>query len=179
MSSRNNLSFRDIDQYMNHRYDSYSEYMFHHGEAKLIYLIRRKYLKLLGKFIENMYPGLKFDIYVQQRDPKERKVEWYGHTYMELRIFDMIQSPVYNPMNFEPSYRSPHCNEFIDGEKIYDLIDSFIPEINKHLLISFRPIISPHMEIHNMDFNQIPDYECWAKHWRYTRINNYEDPFVM
>jgi len=179
MSSCNNLRFRDIDQYMNHRYDSYSEYMFHHGEAKLNYLIRRKYLKLLGKFIENMYPGLKFDIYIQQRDPKERKVEWYGHTYMELVIFDVFQSPVYNPMNFEPSYRSPHCNEYIGGENIYDLIDSFIPEINKHLLISFRPVISPHMEIHNMDFNQIPDYECWVKHWRYRRINNYEDPFVM
>jgi hypothetical protein len=172
------MKFKDIDQYMNRTFNSYSEYQSNYEEAKLNYLIRRKYLNLLGKFIENMYPGLKFDIYIQQRDPKKREMTWYGYTYMELMIFDVIQSPVYCPTTFDPVYRSPHCDEYINGENIYDLIDSFIPEINKHLLISFRPIISPHMEIHNMDFNQIPDYECWVKHWRYTRINNHGDYFV-
>jgi hypothetical protein len=165
MSSCNNFSSRDIDPYMNRSYNSYSEYQSNYNEAKLNYLIRRKYLNLLGKFIENMYPGLKFDIYIQQRDPKVREATWYGYTYMELKIFDVITSPMYNPTTFTPVYRSPHCNETVNGEVIYELIEEFIPEINKHLLISFRPLIQPHLEIHNMNFYDIPDFECWGEYF--------------
>jgi hypothetical protein len=84
---------------------------------------------------------------------------------MELRIFDVINTPVYDPSTFTPAYSVPHCSESINGEIIYDLIDSFIPEINKHLLISFRPLIQPHVEIYNMNFYEIPDFECWGEHF--------------
>ena len=154
-----------IDQYMNRTYSSYSEYKSLQEDAKLQYLIHRKYLNVLGKFMDNMYSGLRFDIFIRHRDPKQRKAEWYGHTYMELRIFDVVNTPVYDPSTFTPVYRVPHCNERINGEIIYDLIDSFIPEINKHLLISFRPLIQPHVEIYNMNFYEIPDFECWGEYF--------------
>lgn len=180
MSTYHNLWSKEFELYEDHRYDydSYSEYKFHRNESELNYLIRSKYLRLLGKFIETMYPGLNFDIFIRQRDIKQRKVDWYGHTYMELRIFDVIGSPVYNPSSFEPVYRSPKCDEYISGHIIYDLIQSFIPEVNKHLLITFRPIISPHMEIHNYNFNEIPEFACWTEYWKYSRINDYEGRFV-
>ena len=130
-----------VDQYINRTYSSYSEFKSLQEKSKLQYLIHRKYLKVLGKFIDNMYPDLKFDIFIRHRDPKVKDVKWYGHTYMELRIFDVVSTPVYDPSTFTPVYRVPHCSESINGEMIYDLIDSFIPEINKHLLISFRPLI--------------------------------------
>ena len=161
------MKYRDeyVDQYMNRTYSSYSEYKSLQKDAKLQYLIHRKYLNVLGKFIENMYSGLRFDIFIRHRDPKVKDVKWYGHTYMELRIFDIVSTPVYDPRTFTPSYRTPHCDGYLNGEEIYDEIDSFIPEINKHLLISFRPLIQPHVEIHNMNFYDIPDFECWGEYF--------------
>lgn len=166
MSQCNNFEFSDdyLDKYMNQTNYSYSEYKSNHEEAKLQYLIQRKYLKLLGKFIENMYSDLKFDVFIRHRNPKVKHIEWYGYTYMELRIFDVIT--VYNPMNFNPTFKTPNSKEDFNGETIYNLIESFIPEINKHLLISFRPPISPHIEIHNVSFYEIPDYECWSEHFK-------------
>jgi hypothetical protein len=114
---------------------------------------------MLGEFIETMYPGLRFDIHIRNRDLKERKPDWYGHTYMELIVFDIITSPIYNPNTFEPSYRTPHCQEYISGDKIFDEINSYIPDINKHLLITF--VRSSDFSMNLMD---IPSFECW---WQY------------
>lgn len=151
--------------YMNQTYSSYSEYKSIYEEEKLRYLIHRKYLKILGRFIEITYPGLKFDVFIRDRDPKVRKVEWYGYTYMELRIYDVITSPLYDPRTFTPVYRTPHCNEYIGGEEIYNEIENFIPELNKHILITFRPLISPHTPIHNVDMFDIKSYECWHEYF--------------
>ena len=153
---------------------------FMNENAKLQYLIHKKYLKLLGKFIETIYPNLRFDIFIRNRNPKEKKVDWYGMTYMELVVFDVICSPVYNPMTFEPVYRTPHCEEHISTESLFCEIDSYLPEITKHLLIKFRPLIQPHIEIHNMDFYNIPEFECWAECYKRERIKSYTsfgDPY--
>jgi hypothetical protein len=115
---------------------------------------------MLGEFIEMMYPGLKFDIHIRNRDPKERRPDWYGHTYMELIVFDMIASPVYNPNTFEPSYRTPHCQEYISGERLYYDINSYIPDINKHLLISFF-----RCNDFSMNLTDIPSFECWRQYF--------------
>ena len=167
------------DYVPNHYYDSYGEYKFHKQESELRFLIGSKYMRLLGEFIETMYSGLRFDILIKYRNSNERMAEWYGMTYMELVIFDVISSPVYNPMNFEPSFRTPHYDGYINGESFYDDIESYIPEINKHLLISYRPLIQPHVEIHNMDFNSIPEFECWKEHFRreymYAAIRSSEE----
>ena len=144
-------------------YNTYSEYKSIREESEIRYLIHRKYLRLLGEFIETMYPGLRFDIVIRNRDLKERKPDWYGHTYMVLIVFDVITSPVYNPNTFEPSYRSPHCGEYINGEVFFDVINSYMPDINKHLLISFRPLIQSHNYMgHNME---MPDFECWRHYY--------------
>lgn len=177
MGSCDNIRLNDdfMNQYMNWTYNSYSEYNRNYEESKLQYLIHKKYLKILGRFIETMYPGLKFDIFIRNRNPKVRKPDWYGMTYMELRIFDVISSPVYNPMTFEPSLRTPHYKGYISGEIIYDEINSFIPEINKHLLISFSCIHFSHYEITNyVDQISIPDYECWVQHWRHSHRPSYD-----
>lgn len=166
--SRFEMGFRDElgNGYMNRTYSSYSEYKSNYEESKLNYLIHTRYLKLLGKFIEDMFPKLEFDIFIRQRNLKEKKPDWFGGTYMELRIFNVIGQPTYNPSTFEPIYKVPHTDEYINGEIIYNIIDSFIPEINKHLTISFRPIVPPHIEIHNMDFYNIPDFECWSEYFK-------------
>ena len=64
-----------VDQYMNRTYSSYSEYKSLQEDAKLQYLIHRKYLKVLGKFMEDMYFGLRFDIFIKHRDPKVKDVK--------------------------------------------------------------------------------------------------------
>lgn len=145
------------------RYDSYMEYKRYTEESKLIYLIRSKYLKLLGRFIETTFPGLKFDIIIRDRNHKERKVEWYGHTYMELVVFDVI-GPVYDPRNFSATYRTPHYDGFLSLDYIYDEIDSFIPEINKHLLITFCAIST--QNVHHIDDYQVQSLECWRRHYQ-------------
>ena len=151
-------------------YNTYSEYKSICKESELRYMIHRKYLKLLGHFIETMYPGLRFDIRIKYRNTKESKPDWYGMTYMELVVFDVITSPMYNPMNFEPSYRTPHCEEYISCEGFFDIIDSYMPDINKHLLIRFSPIIQPHNYMnHNME---IPDFECWRHYFMRQRRDN-------
>lgn len=155
---------------MSQTYSSYMEYKYNYEEARLRHLIHRKYFKVLGKFVENIYPGVRFDIFIRQRNPKEKKIDWFGHTYMELMIFDVITSPIYNPSTFEPVYKTPHHDGYISGFNFFDTINDFIPEINKHLLISFRPLIDPHIEIHNMSFNDIPDFKCWEEYYRMVMI---------
>lgn len=161
------------DGYMKRGYSSYSEYKSIYEEEKLRYLIHRKYLKLLGRFIETTYPGLKFDVFIRDRDPRVRMAQWYGYTYMELRIYDVITSPVYNPHTFDPSYRTPHYDGYIRYEEIYNEIEDFIPELNKHILITLRPLISPHTPIHNMDMLDPKPFECWGEYFsREYRKNN-------
>ena len=89
------MKYRDeyADHVMSRTYSSYSEFKFIQEDEKLRYLIHRKYLKVLGEFIESTYPGLKFDVFIRNRDPKVKNIQWYGHTYMELRIYDVITSP--------------------------------------------------------------------------------------
>lgn len=148
-------------------YNSYLEYKFINEEKGLKKLIYEKYLPLLGKFIENMYKDLKFDIFVKERNIRERSLDWYGMTYMELKIYDVITSPVYNPNTFEPSYKSLGYNGYINGDIFFRDINSYIPDINKHLAISFVPAVDPFIEKYNMDFHSIPTYECWKEYFRY------------
>jgi len=170
------MKYRDefANDFMSQTYSSYMEYKYNYEEARLRHLIHRKYLKMLGKFIDDMYPGLKFDIFIRQRDPKQKSIDWFGHTYMELMIFDVIMAPVYNPMNFDPVYKTPHHDGYISGSNFFETINDFIPEINKHLLISFKSIINPYIEIHNMSFYDIPDFECWKEYFRITQMRKYE-----
>ena len=154
----------------NHYYDSYGEYKFHKQESELRYLLGTKYMKLLGEFIEMMYPGLRFDIHIKYRNSNERMVEWYGHTYMELVIHDVINTPVYNPMNFDASFRTPNYDGYINGESLFNDIESYIPEINKHLLISFKPLMPPHVYDKSSYYVGIPNFECWKKYFYGERM---------
>ena len=157
---------------------SYSDYKQREEDTKVLFLIRDKYLKLLGKFIEEMYPDLRFDIFIRNRNPKEQKAEWYGHTYMELVIFDVVGQAVYNPMTFEPVYRTTTYNGYLSMDIIYDEIDSFIPEINKHLMITFVPYFSPDQMMPKQFFN-IQPFECWEKYWRNENYKrSYNEKYV-
>lgn len=158
-------NYDHLDHVMSHTYNSYLEFKFEKKEQQLSNLISSKYLIVLGDFIESMYEGLKFDIFVRYRNPRVKNPQWYGHTYMELRIYDVITSPVYNPHTFDPSYKTPHYNGNLYYEEIYNNIESFLPEINKHLLISFRPLISPHTPIHNIDMSHPKPFECWGEYF--------------
>ena len=71
---------------------------------------------------------------------------------------------------------------YIFGEGIFNEIESFIPEINKHLSISFIPLINPNVEIFNFNHYEIPDYECWDEFFKRQSIKDvtaqsYEDLF--
>jgi len=171
------------DHVMSHTYSSYSEFKFIQEEEKLRYLIHRKYLKLLGKFIESTYPGLKFDVFIRHRDPKIKNMQWYGQTYMELRIYDIISLPSYLPQTFSQVYKTPHYNGYIGGEEIYNEIENFISELNKHILITFRPLISPHTPIHNIDMFDPKPFECWGEYFarEYHRAaisSSYQDNWI-
>lgn len=180
MNHNLNFEMKLRDEYathvMSHTYSSYSEFKLIQEEEKLRYLIHRKYLKLLGKFIESTYPGLKFDVFIRHRDPKVKNMQWYGQTYMELRIFDVIT--VYEPHRFDRVFKTPGYEGYFYSEDIYNNIDSFIPEINKHLLITFRPIISPHTPI---QFD-IKPFECWGEYFgrqfRRQAISDYQDNWI-
>ena len=124
-----------------------------------------KYIKLLNQLIETLYPNLKFDIFVRHRDPKIKHVDWYGYTYLELKIYDIILTPMYDPSVFDPKYKSIHYDSYISGHSFFNDINSYIPEINKHLAISFVPVINPYIEKHNMDLNCIPTFECWGEYF--------------
>ena len=167
LSLRQEMKLRDeySTHVMSHTYSSYSEFKLIQEEEKLRYLIHRRYLKLLGKFIESTYPGLKFDVFIRHRDPKVKNMQWYGYTYMELRIYDIISLPSYAPQTFSQVYKTPHYDGYIGGEEIYNEIENFIPELNKHILINFRPLISPHTPFHNMDMFDIKSYECWYEYF--------------
>jgi hypothetical protein len=56
---------------------------------------------------------------------------------------------------------------------IYDEIDSFIPEINKHLMITFVPYLNPDQMNYMSGINDMPSFECWDKYWKHTKIENY------
>ncbi len=157
---------------------SYSEFKQKEEDTKVLFLIKDKYLKLLGKFIEDTYPDLRFDIFIRNRNPKEQKAEWYGHTYMELVIFDVVGQAVYNPMTFEPVYRTTTYNGYLSMDIIYDEIESFIPEINKHLMITFVPYFSPNQMMPEQFFN-IQPFECWEKYWRNENYKrSYNEKYV-
>ena len=160
-----NRKHNNATHIMNRTYTTYQEYKSNQKEQELLYLIQSKYLIILGEFIENMYEGLKFDIFIRHRDPKVKNPQWYGHTYMELRIYDIISLPSYAPQTFSQVYKTPHYDGYIGGEEIYNEIENFIPELNKHILINFRPLISPHTPIHNMDMFDIKPFECWGEYF--------------
>lgn len=170
------MKYRDefANDFMSQTYSSYLDYKYNYEESRLSHLIKTKYLKVLGKFIEDMYPGLKFDIFIRSRNPKEKSPYWYGVTYMELRIFDVIKSPVYNPMTFDAVYRTPHYDGYVSGHDFFDTINDFIPEINKHLLISFSSINLTHLPISQMVDNmlEIPDFECWKEYYNRDSVSN-------
>ena len=168
---------------MNRTYTTYQEYKSNQKEQELLYLIQSKYLIILGEFIENMYEGLKFDIFIRHRDPRVKNMQWYGQTYMELRIYDIISLPSYAPQRFSLVYKTPHYDGYIGGEEIYNEIENFISELNKHILITFRPLISPHTPIHNIDMFDIEPFECWGEYFareyhRHARPFSYEDNWI-
>jgi hypothetical protein len=158
-----------VNEMLNRPFNSYSEFKQREEDTKVLFLIKDKYLKLLGKFIEDTYTNLRFDIFIRNRNPKEQKPQWYGHTYMELVIFDVIKTPIYNPSNFEPSYRTATYNGYLSMDTIYDEIDSFIPEINKHLMITLVPYHSPEQMMKEQFFDLRP-FECWDRYWRHTKL---------
>jgi len=158
-----------VNEMLNRPITSYSEYKQREEDTKVLFLIRDKYLKLLGKFIENTYPDLRFNIYIRNRNPNESKPQWYGHTYMELVIFDVISQPIYNPSTFEPVYRTTTYDGYFSMDTIYDDIDSFIPEINKHLMITFVHYRNTDQMVPEQ-FYDIPSFECWDKYWRYSKL---------
>ncbi len=127
-------------------------------------------MPLLGDFITSMYKGLNFDILIRKRDIKETRNDWYGITYMELIIYDVIASAGYSPTTFEPSYRTPHCDEYINGQSFFDTIDSYIPEINKHLLITMVPFNAGY-RMYNGPVEFFKPFECWKEH--FYRQNTY------
>ncbi len=132
------------DQYNGFRetITSYSQYKQVVEDERVFYLIKDKYLKLLGKFIENTYTDLRFDIFIRQRNPKEQKPQWYGHTYMELVVFDVIKTPIYNPSNFEPSYRTATYNGYLSMDiAVFDkcVEDYHYAYNNLHKNISLYP----------------------------------------
>jgi hypothetical protein len=88
---------------------------------------------------------------------------------MELVIFDVIGTPIYNPRTFEPVHRTTTYDGYLSMDTIYDEIDSFIPEINKHLMITFVPYHSPDQMIPGQFFDLRP-FECWDKYWRHTKL---------
>ena len=155
-----------INEMLNRPITSYSQFKQREEDTKVLFLIRDKYLKLLGEFIESSYPDLRFDIHIKNRDPKEQRPYWYGHTYMELVIFDVIIQPIYNPMTFEPVYRTTTYKDSINMEMIYNEIESFIPDINKHLMITFTPHFTPDQINHTTQFYDIPSFECWERYWK-------------
>lgn len=152
------------------QYDSFKENEFNQKENDLAFIIKSKYMKILKEFIKTMYSGLKFDIIFRTRNPKERMVEWYGMSYMELKIYDVTTLPSYSPQVFSDVYKTPHCQEYISGDLIYENIESYIPEINKHLLISFSPINEP--DNFMMQHLNISDFECWRKYFHVEYAKN-------
>jgi len=51
-----------VNEMLSRPITSYSEYKQREEDTKILFLIKDKYLKLLGKFIEDTYPDLRFDI---------------------------------------------------------------------------------------------------------------------
>lgn len=155
-------------------YNSYMSYKQDREDVKLRGLIYNKYLKILGRFIEDMYPKLKFDIFVCDRNEKQRKPDWYGMVYMNLVIYDVIGRPLYDSRTFNLSYRSLNYDGVISSYDFYSTIDSYIPEINKHLLISFEPPKNENMSTTMMMSNmlQIPDFECWSEYYNHSYTTN-------
>jgi hypothetical protein len=157
-------------------YSSYTGYKQHMIDVKLKSLIYGKYLKLLGEFIEFMYPGIKFDILIKERDENVKRMEWYGNTYMNLVIYDVNISPIYAPVSFVPVYSVLGYDENICFYGMYNLIDSFMPEINKHLLIMFLPIdksFTPNITHRQQPIHHLMDnmgcwdtnyFECWMEY---------------
>ena len=90
---------------------------------------------------------------------------------MELVIFDVISQPIYNPMTFEPVYRTTTYDGYFSMDTIYDDIDSFIPEINKHLMITFIPHRIPD-QMYMGKLNELDSFECWDKYWRYSKFED-------
>ena len=59
-------------------------------------------------------------------------------------------------------------------EMIYNEIESFIPDINKHLMITFIPHFNPDQINHTTQFYDIPSFECWERYWK---NENYKRPY--
>jgi hypothetical protein len=163
-----------VNEMLSRPFNSYSEFKQREEDTKVLFLIKDKYLKLLGKFIEDTYTDLRFDIFIRNRNPKEQKPQWYGHTYMELVIFDVVGQAIYNPMTFEPVYRTTTYNGYLSMDIIYDEIDSFIPEINKHLMITFVPYFNSDQMNYMSGISDMSSFECWDRYWKYE---NYKRPY--
>lgn len=145
-------------------------------ESELKNLIYGKYVNVLRRFIQNMYPNLKFDICVRDRKEKSRRSDWYGMTYMTLIIYDVISTPVYHPTPYDVHYRVCNYEGLISYQNFYNTIDSYIPEINKHLLISFIPPSNIDMTTTMRSMTQIPDFECWVQYYKRSTIKHYVNP---
>ena len=57
-----------VNEMLSRPFNSYSEFKQREEDTKVLFLIKDKYLKLLGKFIENTYPDLRFNIYIKNKN---------------------------------------------------------------------------------------------------------------
>lgn len=150
------------------------DYYGYKEERELYNLIRYKYVKLLSKFIKDMYPGLRFDIKIRQRDPIKRSPAWYGHHYMELIICDVIWSPLPHQDHYRDYYETASYDHYINNVEFFEIINDFIPEINKHLLISY--VLHHHTQLTD---SNIPDYECWNEYYHRQYLKSYSSEYDL
>ena len=81
------------------------------------------YLRLLSEFFKTMFE-FKFHLYCE-RD------------HIQVMIFDVFPSPVYNPSTFDPSYRflknDNVSSELISEPEIFNTVYSYIPDLVPYL----------------------------------------------
>ena len=82
-----------------------------------------RYLRLLSEFFKTMF-DFKFQLYCE-RD------------HIQVIIFDVFPSPVYNPSTFDPSYRflknDNVSSELISEPEIFNTVYSYIPDLVPYL----------------------------------------------
>jgi hypothetical protein len=86
-----------------------------------------RYLRLLSEFFKTMF-DFKFQLYCE-RD------------HIQVMIFDVFPSPVYNPSTFDPSYRflknDNVSSELISEREIFNTVYSYIPDLVPYLEFEF------------------------------------------
>lgn len=120
-------------------------------------LLCRKYYKILDRFMKTFYPNLYYYIGISYRNPRVKKLTWHERWYFELNICDVDHRPVYNPTTFDAVHKLlDGTGNFICMMSIYDEIESFVPELNKHTEIRFK---KHHSEL------PFKTFDCWDEYF--------------